>query len=356
MIKVRLAILETDKAYMERLITILNNKYQNKIEVYSFNNLNDFKAFLSNGRIKIDVFLCTENIKIDKSILPENCGFAYFCEKNSVDEIYGEKAISKYQKIELIYSSILSLFSDNSSYKIIDDKVSAGMAATYAFLSAAGGVGSSTLAMAAATRFAQKGEKVLYINLELFADISECFNSEGHGNLSDLFYAIKSKSPNIALKIESLLRKSSSGVNYIDICTSLLDLREIKESDMETLVDILTSSCSFNKIIFDIDLNYNMSTLSLLNKADSILMVSDGSYISNQKTLKALNTFSILEEQFNLKINHKLKLIYNKFGSKNGKQIIFDNIVSVGGAPKFDGASTQQIVERLSNMVFLDNI
>ncbi|HHZ05828.1 MAG TPA: hypothetical protein GX401_03410 [Clostridiales bacterium] len=356
MIKIKLMILDSDEIYLERFTSVLNTKYQDKIEVHCFSNVQYANLFLVDN--KVDVFLCAENINFDKKVLMPNCGFAYFCDKKSINQVDGAKAIGKYQKIELIYSQILDLFSENSSYKVseIEAKGLASDKFVYLFMSAAGGTGSSTLAAASSMRLAKKGEKILYINLELLGDCKEFFVSEGHGNLSDLIYAIKSNNANIALKIESLIKNTKVGVDFLECCSSPLDIRDIKDKDINILIDTLLKLTSYTKIIIDADFSLQDISLSLFNVASSIILVSDGEKIANDKTIKLLETFGIIEKQNKTPLLQKVKIAYNKFSSKNAQQIVFDDVKSIGGTPRFDGAVPMQIAEQIANMAFLDNI
>ena len=53
--KIKLAILETDQSYLNRMISVFTMKYADKFELYSFNNLETALPALKSA--KIDVIL-----------------------------------------------------------------------------------------------------------------------------------------------------------------------------------------------------------------------------------------------------------------------------------------------------------
>ena len=135
--KIKLAILESDKTYLETLVSAFSIKYSDKLEIYSFTNLEvAVNTVVSN---RVDVFLVHESFEIDRKTLPTRCAFAYLVDSIGVDSVKNEVAISKFQKADLIYKQILSLFSENN-YSItglhVDDHEDAKV---IAFHSHAGG-------------------------------------------------------------------------------------------------------------------------------------------------------------------------------------------------------------------------
>lgn len=79
---------------------------------------------------------------------------------------------------------------------------------------AGGGVGSSSLAAACALNFAARGRSVLYLNLEKFGGSSQFFSGEGQFDMSDVVLSLKSRKANLALKLESYVRRDPRGVFF----------------------------------------------------------------------------------------------------------------------------------------------
>ena len=177
--KIRLVLLESDKSYLNRIVSAFNTKYADKLEIYSFTEEDTALAALQ--KYHADVFLAGEAFQIDRAKLPEGCGFAYLVETHDIESFHGETALCKFQKAELIYKQVLSIFSDQAS-AITGMLHNAAGGRLIGFFSAAGGNGSTTAAVAFAVYLARKGKKTLYLNLETFGRTDLFFHGEGPGS------------------------------------------------------------------------------------------------------------------------------------------------------------------------------
>lgn len=74
--KIKVALLDKDKEYLDRLTGVFNTKYADKLEVYSFTD--EKNAIESVKEYRIDVLIAEEDFDIDKSEFKRNCGLAYF--------------------------------------------------------------------------------------------------------------------------------------------------------------------------------------------------------------------------------------------------------------------------------------
>ena len=209
--RIKLAILERDQSYLNRIVTAFNTKYADKFEIYSFTDKDMALATLDSSRI--DVLVACDSFDINVDVLPKRCGFAYFVDAVDVDSINDQRAICKFQKADLIYKQILSIYSENSGraagLKLGDDH-----AKVIAFASPCGGVGTSSLAAAFTIRMAKQGNKALYLNLEKYGSSDVFFAGEGQFNMSDIIFSLKSKKANLAMKLESCVKQDHTGVYF----------------------------------------------------------------------------------------------------------------------------------------------
>lgn len=351
--KIKLAILEKDAGYLQRIVSVFGTKYADKIEIYSFTDLNLAMQTLSASRI--DVFVANDSFDINFDLIPKRCGFAYFVDSADIDTQNGQRAICKFQKIDLIYKQILSIFAENagnvSGMKLGDDS-----AKVIAFVSPCGGVGTSSMAVACAMRFAKQGKKTLYLNIEKLGSSDLFFSAEGQFDMSDIVFALKTKKANISLKLESCVKQDQSGVFFYSQPKIALDMMELNGEDIIRLVSELKLVGSYDYIIVDMDFILSRETINQMNIMDTILMVSDGSLLANSKVFRAFSAFMILDENSDTPITSKMSLVYNKFSNKTGKSIEGIDIKEIGGAPRYEHASTEQVVKTLSDMSFFDKI
>ena len=89
--KIKLAILEKDQSYLKRIVSVFNTKYSDKIEVYSFTDIE--KAIASLDEARIDVFVSTDAYEVDQKRLPKRCGFAYLVDSSDVETVNEQRAI-----------------------------------------------------------------------------------------------------------------------------------------------------------------------------------------------------------------------------------------------------------------------
>ena len=351
--KIRLAILEKDESYLSRIVGTFNSRFSERLTIYSFTDLNTALEGLETE--KVDVFIASEEYKIDTKELPEYCGFAYFVESPSVESLYDQRIICKFQKAELIYKEILGIYAEitstSKSYRIEQD----GTAVVIAFMPVSGGVGSSTVAASCAMSLVRKGKKVLYLNLEQTGSTSMYFQAEGQFDLNDIIYTIKSRRSNLALKLESTVKQDSTGVAFYETPKIALDIVALTEEDLQKLIKELTVTSSYEYIIIDTDFSFDSKSMEIVNQARNVVLVSDGSEVSNCKLQRTVTALKAMEENGNRGMLSKFMLLYNKFSSKTGKTID-TGLNELGGAPRFAGANTRQLTERLSTLDLFDGL
>lgn len=106
--KIRIALIDSDDLYLQRFVSTFNSKYFDKITIFSFS---DPAIAESNMQMsKYDIVIAAENF--DLTPFKDRCAVAYFSNSNEINELNGEKAIGKYQRVENIYKQILDLYSE----------------------------------------------------------------------------------------------------------------------------------------------------------------------------------------------------------------------------------------------------
>jgi len=351
--KIKLAILEKDQSYLNRIVSVFGTKYSDKFEIYSFTDQTVALSTLENA--KIDVLVANDSFDIDFTKLPKRCGFAYLVDSADVDTVNNQRAICKFQKADLIYKQILSIYSENagsiSGLKLGDDS-----AKIIAFEPISGGCGSSCVAAACALHYAAKGAKVLYLNLEKFGSADSVFSAEGQFDMSDIIFALKSKKTNLALKLESCVKKDPRGVYFYSQSKIALDMLELKSEDIIRLISEARLTGSYNYIILDMDFSLDRDMLKVLRQAHAVVWVGDGSDVSNSKLFRTFNALSTMEQNEESPLTSRLALIYNKFSNKTSKTLNEIGIKNVGGAPRYEHATTAQVIGQLAPMDMFDKI
>lgn len=349
--RIKLAVLEKDQNYLNRIVNVFGTKYADKFQIYSFTDVNVAFATLETARI--EVLLASDAFDIDFSRIPKRCGFAYFIDAVGVDTFNGQRTICKFQKADQIYKQVLSIYSENagnvSGLKFGDDS-----SKTIFFQGVSGGVGASTMAAACAVNFAAKGKRTLYLNLEKFGSANVFFEAEGQFDLSDIIFALKSKKANLAMKLESCVKQAHNGVYFYAASKIALDMLELNADDIMRLISEIQLTGSYDYIIVDTDFSMDKEALTLYRKGHSIVWVGDGSELSNMKLFRAFQALNTLELNQDSPLTSRLALIYNKFSNKTCKTLNEIEIKNLGGAPRFEHATSRQVLEQLAGSTFFE--
>ena len=354
--RIKLAIVVSDKNYLSRLSSTLDTIYADKLETYYFS---DFEIALNHFRngVRFDVLLADTDFEIDHNNFSSKVAFAYFSDSNDIETYRDKPCIGKYQKIDVIFREILRLYSENANNNVVFKADKESECSVVSVVSAAGGVGSSTIAAALAIRKQLSGMNVIYINFEVCGSTNIFFKSPGDGDFSNVIFALKSKKTNLAFKLNSEVKRSQEGVSFFDECSIALDKASLNFSECEKLIDELVKNGNYNLIIIDMDFSLVDSCIKILNKSDKVIFVSDGSELSNEKTRKSVTSIQIMESrQEELNLLAKSVLLYNKFSSKNSVQIDDFILNTIGGINRLEGLDSYSLAKKISEYGVFDNI
>jgi len=351
--KIKVAILDDDQIYLRRIVGYFTSILADKVEIYSFSDLETALTTINEGPKKMDVFLASPGFDVDISKLPKNLGFAYFVDSPDIDNYREQPAICKFQKAELIYRQMLSIYADATDVIISHNSNDENDAIILSFVSACGGDGSSSVAAACAVNLANAGKKVLYLNLEQFGSSNVFFEAGGNFDLGDIIFAIKSNKSNITVKLESAVKHDISGVFYFESCKMAFDVMEINPNDMQRLLYELNSLGKYDYIIIDMDFNFNDREVEVMKESYRIIFVCSGSEISNMKMNKALNAITIFEQQNKIALVPKINIIYNKFEPNKCTMMQEQDVEMIGGINMFADNEPKQIVRDIAaNRIF----
>ena len=131
---------------------------------------------------------------------------------------------------------------------------------------------------------------------------------------------------------------------------------ELGKEEISRLISELRLTGIYDYIVVDIDFSLSKDTLDVFRTMNNVVMVGDGSDISNMKIFRAYNALVALEQNKDNSLLNKLVLAYNKFSNKTGKAIEGIEIYNIGGAPRYEHATTEQVITQLSNMSMYDTI
>ena len=347
--KFRLALLNEDQQYIRKLCTSLESRYPDKLEICTFSDAAGIAA--SAERSSFDVVIADEESSVGPESFSKRTAFAFFTDSPDIGRIRDYPVVCRFQKIDAIYRQILAVYAEKAEDISAVSESARTPCSVILFSSAAGGVGTSSIAAAAAMHFAGTGIRTLYLDLGTYGNAELFFRSDGRQGMSDLIYAMKNRNLNLRLKLQSAVLQDESGVYFFRPPAVPLDMLELTTGEKAELIRILQDSGDFDCILVDLDFDLSEIRALLLN-AECLIMVSDGSEIAADKTVRALQVMRILDGQDRTALMPRTKLVYNRLSSQSGRMLQGISADVIGGARRFEGEDQRMIVEELSRMAF----
>lgn len=341
--KIKLAMLEEDSTYLRRVVPMFNSKYAEELEIYSFTDVDAAMACLEEK--KIDVFLASDRFKIEYHLIPKRCGFAYLVESLDINMVDNHKAVCKFQKGELIYKQVLSIYSEHVPNISGPSENHSGTMKTIAFCAPCGGVGTSTVAAACAIALAKIGKRVLYLNTEIYGDADTYFACDGQFDFSDIIYAVKSNKTNRAMKLQSTVKQDGTGVYFYSSPRIALDIMEMTPDDYVTLQKELSGLGCYDYVVMDMAFPASQDAFRFFDHCNSIVIVKDGSETAEMKMAKATRSIQILDEQAEVSVRARMWLLRNKVATNDIQQQEFRVL---GSFPVYQNVSPAQMAKQLA--------
>ena len=351
--RINVAIYDTDKVYTNRLVNGLQTNFARQVSVKSFSDEQIFKTELL--RQHFDIAIIAQDFVGLSDSIPDRTLTMVFTSDNGIEEFDRIPAVGKYQSVEKIYKRIIGVYADNAGEMKISKSGSASK--IIMVTSVQGGVGTSSLAAAYALHLARKNKRIFYLNLENFGTSNSFFAGDGQGSFSDIIYALKSKNINFAMKLQSTIKKDTSGVQFIDGCRNAYDMLELTDSEISELLEGISAVQEFDAIVVDYSGTMNERQQMLMKKyADVIIYVNDGSDIGNDKFIRFCEAVRIIEKKEDCSILNKMSLVYNRYSSHTSSQLEEVPVTLLGGINRIEGISGRELANELAKKDSIFNI
>ena len=196
----------------------------------------------------------------------------------------------------------------------------------------------------------------MYLNLELLGNSDLFFHGDGKGSFEDVIYVLKSKRENLYLKMESAVRRDETGVYYFSKTSTALEMDELTAEEIKRMITELKTACDYEYVILDMEFSFDRKRLKVFSECSQLVMVSDGSRISNDKASRMLYALNILEEQEDIRLLMRMGILYNRFSSTSSRKLERSDIPEIGGIKRFEGFGVTQLVQTLSKLPVFDGL
>lgn len=336
---IRIAVASEDGEYLRRLLNVVEKDSDFSITVFSdTDSLSD--AVRSK---KFDVFMFTwdifgnrmsiDNVKADLKILLDDG-------ENPISGDMGDTLIiEKYQRISNIKKNIFDKYAEVCGR---DSRAGRGSFATVvAFYSPIGGAGKTTVSFMVAGRFAAKGQRTFYINLEDISSESVYLPQGEEKGMSDFMGFLGDDRINVNLKLQGMLKEKRQGLFYLNAFSSPNDVLDMTPEDVRLLISGLKKTGLFDVIVVDMSTRTDDKAKEVFELSDKIVFVEKADEISVKKLTKFYEQRYILNEYA-----HKSVRIINK---DNGLPVVsVDDIRIVGKVGEVRDMTSSRAIDILS--------
>lgn len=342
--KIRLGLLDGNKQYTTRLTAYFNAHYSEKTDIYLFTTAESFKDFSVSN--KIDVLIADPEMVSADFRAPRNVLFAYFSDSKDVDTIRNIRTICRYQKADLIYKEIVSIYSELNSDKTYKSSDESGK--VIAFFGISGGVGTTTAAVGCARTIASSGKSVLFVSLEQNGDLRHFLSGEGTATLSDVLYAVKSRRANLGLKLNSMVRRDASGVSYFEPFEVILDSLELGVKDVKDMIQAMASTDKYEYIVIDLGSNYDSIRNRIMADAAVCLLVGNGTAVSNAKAARFVRAMALNDASSREQILTHTSIFYNQYSLDSVDAVCDPKIPIFAKVGHYESRSPKQILKMIT--------
>lgn len=344
--KLKIVMLTQDSAYAERFLNAALLYYKEKMELAVFSDCGMALEKVLQGRF--DILWSDPDYELDYEKLPRYCSLVYVSDHKDFARMDGYPAIMKYQSLENIYKKLLAVYADRIARDRIGIQAGQLQAKILTFLGGAGGVGTSTAAAACARYIArERGESVLYLNIEESGSADLYFQADGVQDFGKVLYALEINNSGSRVKMESALKKDESGVYFYSPPAIALDMLDLKKERMEDLIQKLGEMNLFQWIVTDMDFHFSERVYNQIERSVKTVLVSDGSSGANCKLHRKLEALEVIaQERMNFPID-RIFLLYNRFSSQYGRRLEHTAFKMVGGINRINADSSQGLQEAM---------
>lgn len=355
--KIKIAMCTADIQYGRKITQYFQVHYYDKFVWNVFTETTYLMDFLKNGDVDLVLLGSELRNQVDFSVLQgkEDRICAYLVDDLDENESANIHQLEKYARGDKIYRDLLELYSLKSNIHFqnaakVNDKTE-----IYAFVSPAGGVGTSTIASAVAQNYA-KFEKVLYINLETMGASQLVFEEEGKNGFDELIFSIKSRRRALELKLASAVSRDRSGVYFFEVSKNTLDILELSIEDIKELLTAIQQIKEYDKVILDVGNGLGEKEIAAMTYANRIITILDDSESTDKKFERYMGALQTLEQKNKADICSKMFLFYNKV-IKNAQLPEQKFQIRVGGSfPKIENGTYDGIIGKIAGMEIVRNV
>lgn len=333
---ISIAVADVNMVYLEKLVEVLQEYEDLSVSMYT--NAKILEQELQSKRYDIVLFdpdisesrMVFSNVKLAVCLYSEDAG-------NS--SLYADyEKVMKYQRISMIYKEVIKLYADKAGYRAdFNNEQSSKIVAVY---SPVGGSGKTTVALSLASKFSNRGKRVLFLSMEQL-DSSAYFNphTEETDCITGLLEAV-SENANMELKLKGILKSGLNGMAYVEGFERIVDFNIVSKEEASELLEKIRKYASAEVIVVDMESRLDAIGYAVFEKADHVVVVERPGEIPTQK----INMFA----QQAVVVEHSRKMLkLCNFADKNVKTDNQLQLPGIGSIFNYGNQSSKNIIQSI---------
>lgn len=264
--KINVLIYSTDTYFIQAISTFIRN--YKEITIIAFSDEAQTNSYIESSEQSIHIILAPEKFLIN---LPQNVSALKLkiADQTEVFEKDGLYSLNIYQPGEDIVRDLKRIFAD--VHTIASTRTTDRATKCAAFFSTQGGSGTSTVAYMTAIQLS-KSSRVLYMNFELTPYINGMQESNYSVAMQEVLFHLKDRR-NVASILLKAAVKNEHGLFTLPPFSSVGDLLELQEDEINYLLEQITASGEYDVIVVDLPAYLSALSRTVLQECDNIFMV-----------------------------------------------------------------------------------
>ena len=364
--QIRVAILDQDQNYQNRVLVALREKFSKKLQVFPCNSTEDVLSVIEAHEVK--VFAINKMINYDISQIPEKCAIVYLSELKSVKEEDGIPVVCKYQKVKNIAGELYNIGKNYD--KLLAEKKEEERKAeeerirekrrtpdVYAFISAGNSEGSTTTGISLGIANADDNTNILYLDFKQFSTMRRFFDV----SRTDVpFSDILTKAANGELTKEDLekaiITDMKFGFDFINNEDCAFELVMYLENGFKKLYETIGELENYDIIIVNLESAISKISFSVLDVAKKVIFVGSGLPDSNKNIERNIEIIKKYDEVNDCSYIEKTNILYNRFVNRNCSVLHLSGVNVIGEINVIKEKTEQRVLDTMSKMAIFGQI
>lgn len=287
---IKIAILDSDINYLERLSGVLQQ--YDELSVSVFTKKDTLEQAMEQNSFQIVLFhpdVSENQISFPAGVMPIG-----LCDDETKNrKLYPQMAvIQKYQRISNIYKELLKCYAEYAEDNGME--FLQGSAKTIAVYSPIGGSGKTTIALAIAQKLHAMNKRVFFLSAEQFSSASLHFPVQEEG-ITKLIETLNGTN-NFQLTLKGILKENEAGILYVEGFRRLVDYEDVSHTELENVITKIRQCDVCDYLIIDTGSCLDEITKTVLESVDKIVLVQRNGENADEK-IKLFDTQVWVNEQ-----------------------------------------------------------